>query len=144
MAVLELLAGSARTWVITSDLLLYMYRHSALRLSAVSDQVSTACVHLAHVRLARLRRCLRCRAVTKRNMSTEKECKNILVHVLEHLAEEVEALELVDEERILLLVSRVLNRLLEVVHITEMLLPAVVDPVKHDALADSAHELTSL
>ena len=121
-----------------------MYRHSALRFSSVGHEVCPACVHLAHVRLARLRRSLGCVAVPERDVSPEKECKNVLVHVLEHLAEEVEALELIDEERILLLISCILHGLLEVVHVTQMLLPAIVDAEEHDALADRAYELASL
>ena len=109
MAVLEFLSRTARAWIISTHLLIHMYRHLALWLTAVCHKVSSACVHLAHVRLAWLCWSLSGRTVSERNVGTEKERKHILVHVLEHLAEEVEALELVDEKRILLLICRILH-----------------------------------
>ena len=69
-------------------------------------------------------------------MRPEKEREHVLVEFLKHLAEEVEALELVDEKRVLLLVCSVLNRLLQVIHITEMLLPLFIDLPESDALAE--------
>ena len=58
MAVLELLARAARTWIVTSHLLLHMHRHLALLLAAVGHKIGTLGLHLAHVRLALLCRSL--------------------------------------------------------------------------------------
>ena len=49
MAVLELLAGTAWAWIVTSHLLLHMYRHLALRLTAVCHEVCAGCSHVVHV-----------------------------------------------------------------------------------------------
>ena len=54
VAVLELLARSAWTWIVTSDLLVDMNRHIALLLTAVCYEVIARCLHLVHVRLALL------------------------------------------------------------------------------------------
>ena len=79
-----------------------MHRHVALSLAAVGHKVGPACLELAHVSsLTALRRSLtrRCLSIRKRNLSPHEEAEYILVKVLKHLAEEVEAFELVDEER---------------------------------------------
>ena len=147
VAVLVFLTAAARTCIVTSHLLLHMDRGVALRLAAVCHKVGPAGLELAHVCcLTTLLRYLtrRCIGVSKRNLSSEKERKDILVKVFQHLAEEVEALELVDEERVLLLVCGVLYRLLQVVHIAEMLLPLVVDLEEGDSLAEGSCNLLTL
>ena len=103
-----------------------MHRHLALLLAAIGHKIGSRCLHLAHIRLALLCRSLCLRCVTKRNMCPEQERKHFLIEFLEHLAEEVEALELIDKKRVFLLVCSILYRLLQIVHITEMLLPLLV------------------
>ena len=122
-----------------------MHRHVTLRIRSVGDKIRTGSLKLAHIRLSWLldrRLCLR--GVTKRDKGTEKERKHLLVQFLEHLAKEVEALELVDEERVLLLVCSVLDRLREVVHIAQVLLPVLINLVKGDGLAESTRNLLTL
>ena len=63
VAVLELRARAARTWVVTAYLLLHMYRSIALRLATIGHEVCTRCAHLAHIRLALLGRSLCLRSI---------------------------------------------------------------------------------
>ena len=58
VAILELLARTARTWIISTDLLLDMNRHIALLLATISHQIRTGSLHLAHIRLTLLSRSL--------------------------------------------------------------------------------------
>jgi hypothetical protein len=73
VAVLELLAGTAWTWVISSNLLLDMHRHLALWLTGISNKICSACIHHAHVRLARSCRRLCCLTISERNIRSEEE-----------------------------------------------------------------------
>ena len=74
MAVLELLAAAAWTWIISSYLLLHMHRSVALRFAAVGNEVVARSLHLAHVCLARLRSLTRgFRSISERDMRSEKE-----------------------------------------------------------------------
>ena len=75
VAVLELLARSAWTWIVTSDLLVDMNRHIALLLSPVCHKVGAGSLHLLHfisLRLLRSRSlCLR--RISERDESSEEE-----------------------------------------------------------------------
>ena len=53
----------------------------------------------------------------------------LAVHLLDHLTEELVGLELVDEERILVLIASVLHGVAKLIHLTEMFLPRFVDDV---------------
>ena len=58
VAVLELLARAAWTWVVTSHLLFHMNWHLTLLLASVGNKISARSLHLAHVWLALLCRSL--------------------------------------------------------------------------------------
>ena len=109
MTVLVLLAGAAWTRVITPYRLLHVYRHLALLLAAVCNEVCPACAHLAHVRLALRGRSLDRSGLSQRDMRPEKERQDVLAEGLKHILEEIEALELIYQERVFLLVCRVLH-----------------------------------
>ncbi len=57
-----------------------------------------------------------------------------MVHFAQHLAEEVEALVLVNQEGVFLLVDGTLHVLAQVVHVAEVFLPVVVNHREHNAL----------
>ena len=73
VAVLEFLAGTAWTWIITSHLLLDVYRHIALCLTAVGHEIGARSLHLAHIRLALLGRSLGFRCIPQWDERSEKE-----------------------------------------------------------------------
>ena len=60
-------------------------------------------------------------------LALQQEAGHVLVHLLHHVLEELIGLELVDEERILLLETGVLHIGAEVVHVAEVLLPQLVE-----------------
>ena len=55
-------------------------------------------------------------------LSPDKEGDDIPAYILYHAFEEVVTLKLVDYQRILLFIGSILHRLLEVIHIPQMLL----------------------
>ena len=121
VAVLVLQAGSARAGIVAADLLLDTDRRIGLLLT-VRAQVLALSTHLAHVRAAgrRLGR-TGLVLVTQRDEGAEQERQGALVQLLQHRCEEVVALELVDHQRVLLLIGSVLHALAQVVHITQVL-----------------------
>ena len=64
------------------------------------------------------------------NVCPHHKCKHIAAYLLKYPLEEVETLKLVDEKRILLLVSCILYRLLEVIHIAQVLFPVLINQYK--------------
>ena len=73
----------------------------------------------------------------RRDVGTHQEGDDVLVDVLQHGLEQVERLELVDDQRVFLLVGGVLHRFLQVVEFAEVFLPGVVDEAEGDALLDA-------
>ena len=119
-----------------------MDRHPCLRLSGVGGKVTVLGVHPAHVSLGLLRLagrlCLL--RVTQIDCGAEQEREHVLVQGLEHGGEQIVALQLVNHERVLLLVCRILHGLPEVVHVPELLLPVIVDLIEYYGLAEGLGE----
>ena len=61
------------------------------------------------------------------NLSAKEDGYRAAVEVIEHALEDIERLELVDQQRVFLLIGRVLHGLLEVIQLTEVLFPLIVD-----------------
>ena len=74
-----------------------------------------------------MRRCLG-------NLATHQDSDRLAVHDAHHLLEHVESLGLVDYQRVFLLITGVLYALSQLVHLTQVLLPVVVDGKQHDSL----------
>ena len=68
----------------------------------------------------------------------------LAVHLLDHLAEELVGLELVDQQRILVLIASVLHRVAQLVHLTQVLLPRLIDVVQDDGLLELLHDRATL
>ena len=111
VTVLVLQARAARARVIPSNLLLGVNRHLGLRLAGIGGKVSPLGIHTAHIRLW-LHGCpglLRLVRLAELYRCPEEERKHILVQGLQHRREEIVALQLIDNERILLLIGRILD-----------------------------------
>ena len=110
MAVLVLLAGTARTRVIATNLLVHVDRSLRLLL-AVGREFAALSPHITHILTLWSLGRTSLTVLPQRNECPEKERKHILVEFLKHSGEEVVTLKLVDNKRILLLVGRVLHAL---------------------------------
>src|SRR5690554_2001981 len=64
-----------------------------------------------------------------RYLPTHQDRHGFCIDLVNHHLEEVERFELVDQQRILLFVAGVLNRMAKFIHLPEMLLPVFVDGV---------------
>ncbi len=73
-----------------------------------------------------------------------KETDHFAAHALDHRFEEVEALELVDQQRILLLDGCVLHATAQFVHLAQVFLPLVVDDGEGDVLLHAGDQLAAL
>ena len=74
----------------------------------------------------------------------DEEGGNLAVDFEQHLLEEVEALEFVDEQGVFLLVGGVLDAGFEFVELAQMVFPEVVDDGEGDALLDAELHLAAL
>ena len=68
------------------------------------------------------------------NLTAHQEAGDAVVHVVDHRIPELSALEFEDQQRILLLVRCILNAMAQLIELTEVLLPVVIDDVEHDKL----------
>ena len=66
-----------------------------------------------------------------RYLSTCEDAADTVVHIVNHRVEQLGALKLEDEQRILLLVRSILHTVTEFVKQTQVLLPCIVDDVQH-------------
>ena len=147
MAVLELLARATRTWIITSGQLVLNYRlvvHLGTSvvlgcsLLVAIDQLLLADVLLALNILLALSVLLGSGLLNLllhlRNLAAGEDRADAVVHLVDHIVPNLGALELEDQQRILLLVRGILYRVLQLVELTQILLPRVVDNVEQNAL----------
>ena len=68
------------------------------------------------------------------DLAAHEDACRAVVHIVDHVVPELDALQLEDQQRIFLLIAGVLDRVAELVEQTEVLLPVVVDDVKEDDL----------
>src|SRR4051794_4587646 len=165
MALLELLAGAAPAWVVAADLLLLGYA-PCLDVSRLQELALLAVRGLAQ-RRARCRGGQRARlnaataelevaipaALLRReglsgaarvldlHLDVEDEARELLPDRLDQGGEHVEALVLVGDEWILLGEAAQVDALAQVVHVVEVLAPALVDDLQEAEALDLAHEL---
>src|SRR4051812_3970429 len=164
MALLELLAGAAPAWVITADLLLVgdaagldVDRLDQLALVAIGrlaqrdtrgGRGQRARLHAAaaevEVGVAAL---LRGEALAVAigsldlDLDVEDEARELLPDRLDQGGEHVEALVLVGDQRVLLGEATQVDALAQVVHVVEVLAPALVDDLEQAEALDLAHQL---
>src|SRR5205814_737196 len=81
------------------------------------------------------------RALLDLNLQVEEEPDRLLLDAVEHLAEHVEALALVLDQRVALGVRAQADALLEVVHLVEVLAPLAVDDREQHLALQLAHGL---
>ena len=70
-------------------------------------------------------------------LTTHEHGDGLAIHDADHLLEHVERLGFVDHERVLLFVAGVLHTLAQLVHLTQVLLPVLIDGEQHDGLLPS-------
>ena len=144
VAVLVFLTGSAWTWVVTADLLFGMDRNLGFLLS-VGDEIVAVGIEMVHVPAAfRSPHFTGFVVFTKWDEGSEQEGQGVSVEFLQHGGEEVVAFDLVDDEWVFLFVACILYGFTEVVHVTEMLFPFLVDLPEDDVLAESFGEFLTL
>ena len=143
VAVLVLFTAAAGARVIPAYLLVGHEGRVGFLLT-VCTEVGMLCTHLAHIGTPS-RGTLGCViGIPQRNECPEQEGKHIVVEGIKHLGEEVIALQLVHDYRILLLIRRILDTLLEVIHFTQVLLPMLIDLEQDDILAERLGNLLSV
>ena len=64
------------------------------------------------------------------DLTTQQDRYRTAVEGIEHAFEDMEGLEFIDQQRVFLLVRRILHGLLEVIQLTEMLFPLIVDDIE--------------
>ena len=142
---LVLLAGTAGAGIVAAHLLLDPDGSVALGLTAVGHHIRPGSTHITHVGTAALGLTYISGSILPhRDVSPEQELHHLAADTLDDTLEEVEALELVDKQRVLLLVCGILHGLLEVVHIAQVLLPGLVYHDEGDGLADGPDKLAAL
>src|SRR3954471_20922996 len=165
MALLELLAGAAPAWVVATDLLL-LGDAPRLDVSGLQELALLAVRGLAQ-RRARCRGGQRARlnaataelevaipaALLRReglsgaarvldlHLDVEDEARELLPDRLDQGGEHVEALVLVGDQRVLLGEAAQVDALAQVVHVVEVLAPALVDDLEQAEALDLAHQL---
>ena len=118
MTILVLQTRAARTRIVSSNLLLHMYWHLGLRLTAIGGQIPMLSLHPGHFLLGRrLCRLLGLTRLPQEDGSPEQERKHILIQCLKHCSEQVVTLYLIDYKRVLLLVGSILHGLAQVIQI---------------------------
>ena len=156
MAVLELLAASARTRVVASRELVLNQRSvvlfDVLASVVVSGSLLCRVVEFGLLLSVLLALCTllgSCLAhllllLHFRNLSACEDRSDAVVHVVHHRVEELSTLELEDEQRVLLLVRSVLHAMAQLVELAKVLLPAVVDDVEHDDALELLNNVATL
>src|SRR6476661_2346561 len=167
MALLELLAGAAPAWVIAANLLFLRdaarldvdglqelallavgslaerdargSRREGARLRARAAELEVARPASTRARRERLRRAAV--GALDLDLDVEDEARELLPDRLDQGGEHVEALVLVGDERVLLGEAAEVDALAQVVHVVEVLAPALVDDLEQAEALDLAHEL---
>src|SRR4051812_36721688 len=165
MALLELLAGAAPAWVVAADLLFLGYA-PRLDVSGLQELALLAVRGLAERRarcrggqgarlnaatpelqvavpapLLRRERLSASARVLDLHLDVEDEARELLPDRLDQGGEHVEALVLVGDERVLLGEAAEVDALAQVVHVVEVLAPALVDDLEQAEALDLAHQL---
>src|SRR3954452_24506913 len=165
MALLELLAGAAPAWVVAADLLLLGYA-PCLDVSRLQELALLAVRGLAQRRarcrggqgarlnaatpelqvavpapLLRRERLSASAGVLDLHLDVEDEARELLPDRLDQGGEHVEALVLVGDERVLLGEPAQVDALAQVVHVVQVLAPALVDDLEQAEALDLAHQL---
>src|SRR5690606_10322781 len=147
MAVLELLAAAARARVVAADL-----GHGGLRaglglrllrlfVRTQATGVGMLELHLLLHALGRgtLGRLHRRDFLFAADAHPRQQRHDVVLHLVEQLAEQVEGFVLVLLLRLLLGIAAQVDALAQVVHARQVLLPVVVEHAEHDVLLDRAH-----
>ena len=136
MAIFVFLAAAARTRVVSPDFLFRMYRCrfalvglACCRSGSESRSLQFVYIHLCPLLAFALNR-LRI-LLLDRDIGLVEYRKDVAIDLFEHLREEVVRLELVNQQRVFLLVRSVLHALAQIVHFAQMFAPSVVDGGKH-------------
>src|SRR5690606_2557864 len=78
-----------------------------------------------------------------RNTSFEQEAYDFFIHTRKHAFEQVESLHLVDDDRVFLFINSILNRLFQIIHLTQVLFPCLVNQSKHNAFLKGTEYFTT-
>ena len=73
------------------------------------------------------------------NLATEQDSYRSAVEIIKHRFENMEGLKFIDQQRVFLLVRRILDTLLEVVQLAEVLFPFIVNDIEQHAFLEFLH-----
>ena len=131
VTVLVFFAASTGTRIVSANLLFNFYGLGFHLLLCVAvclrQQVAASLFHLRPVKPARQLRLLQNCLGFNHQVTLYEEGSNLLIYLLDHGFKEVERFKLVNQQRVLLLVTCILNRLLQVVHFAQLFFPGIVN-----------------
>ena len=138
MTVLELLAAAARTRVVTAGSLLHADGFTYLLTGVAGGsrtlvrvtQVTVAVLAVLAALLTVLGRCLAyALRIRLRNLSTHQYGDCLVIHLVHHVVKQCDGFQLEYEQRILLFIAGILHGMFQLIQLTEILLPAVINGV---------------